>query len=147
MYGNLYALTVEIGVLVIVSASVYLILRLIAKSKPDGYIARPHGVSNVWMLVNCQLIGFLLVFLMFFAQNKMLSGNWFIFSIVTQVISGLFVGKLLGRLAGNTVRKRSPQSILNDTRFFLRLNRSLFWISLFISLAVLASIYFACYKA
>lgn len=147
MYGNLYALAVEIVVLVIVSALVYLILRLIAKSRPDGYLARPHGVSNVWMLVNCQLIGFLLVFLMFFAQKKMLSGNWYIFNIVLRVFSGLFVGKMLGRLAGNTVRKRLPQSILNDTRFFLRLNGSLFWISLFISLVVLAGIYFACYKA
>lgn len=59
-------LALEMGILVIVSALIYLILRLIAKFNPDGYLAKPHGVRDVWIVFNGLLCGFIMVFIIFF---------------------------------------------------------------------------------
>lgn len=66
MGNGIIYFAIDMVAVVVASALIYLILHLIAKANPDGTLAQPHGVRDVWIMLNGLLFGFLLVGIIWF---------------------------------------------------------------------------------
>lgn len=54
-------LGIEMIVVIVASAISYFVLYLVAKKHPGGHLAKPHGVRDVWIMINGVLVGIVFV--------------------------------------------------------------------------------------
>lgn len=66
MGNGIIYFAIDMAAVVVVSALVYWVLYLIAKAHPDGTLAKPNGVRDVWIMFNGLLAGFVLVGIIWF---------------------------------------------------------------------------------
>lgn len=127
----------EIAVLIVVSALIYLILYIISKIRPGGKMAQLKCVREMWILFNGSLLGFLVLGLFVFVLKMPLWPQ----NVIVFICYGLFGGFVLSQFTVIVMKRFSAQKKPEIYKYLFKVLRYELYISLILMFALLAMNY------